>query len=158
MSDPRRLDEVTIFNDKLTFLIPHEWIEAESGEDGTYLYQVPDARSGWFRVSLITIDNIARPAERLEEIFSDHKNVSANEATGNLIRRTEKNSAEDGVPLHICYWFVGGCVPPHSVYKAVFSYTVLFDVLNDDDTQEEVRLLEQQVSEARFNPAVQTTH
>jgi hypothetical protein len=156
MSDPRRLDEVTIFNDKLTFLIPHEWIEAESGEDGTYLYQASDARSGWFRVSLVTIDNVAKPAERLEEIFSDDKNVSANEATGNLIRRTEKNSEEHGVPLHIFYWFVGGCVPPHCVYKAVFSYTVLSDVLNNDDTQAEVRLLEQLVSEARFNPTVRT--
>ena len=54
MSNTRRLDEVSIFNDKLTFLIPHEWIEVESGEDGSYLYQVADAQSGWFRVSLIT--------------------------------------------------------------------------------------------------------
>jgi hypothetical protein len=78
MSDVRRLDEVSIFNDKLTFLIPHEWIEVESGEDGTYLYQVPDVRSGWFRVSLVTISNVARPAERLAELFSNHENVSHN--------------------------------------------------------------------------------
>jgi hypothetical protein len=156
MSDVRRLDEVTIFNDKLTFLIPHEWIEAESGEDGTYLYQAPDARSGFFRVSLLTVNNVARPAERLEELFSNHKNVSANETTGNLVRRTEKDSEEDGAPLHIFYWFVGGCVPPDSVYEAVFSYTVLSDDLHNDDTRTDVTLLEQLVAEARFNPAVRT--
>jgi hypothetical protein len=153
MSDVRRLDEVSIFNDKLTFLIPHEWIEVESGEDGTYLYQVPDVRSGWFRVSLVTISNVARPAERLAELFSNHENVSANETTGNLITRTEKDSEEGGTPLHIFYWFVGGCVPPNSVCEAVFSYTVVSDVLNNDDTQSEVILLGQLVSEARFNPA-----
>src|SRR5215469_7813672 len=57
-----RLDAVSIFNDKLTFLIPHEWIEVESDENDVYQYQLPDAISGFFRVSLITADG---PAEKL---------------------------------------------------------------------------------------------
>jgi hypothetical protein len=156
MSDLRRLDEVSVFNGKLTFLIPNEWIEVESGDDGTYLYQVPDARTGWFRVSLITTSNVARPADRLAELFSSHDNVSATETTGNLIRRTEKDSEQDGTPLHIFYWFVGGCVPPNSVCEAVFSYTVLSNALDSDDTRSEVMLLGQLVSKACFNPAAWT--
>ncbi len=152
MSDARRLDEVSIFNNKLTFLIPHEWIEVESGEDGTYLYQMADARSGWFRVSLITQDDVVSPAARLSELFSEHASVAVNKTTGNLIRRSEKKTIEDGERLHIYYWFVGGCVPPKKVCEAVFSYTVLADLINNDETQSEVILLGQVVGEARFNP------
>jgi hypothetical protein len=153
MSEVRRLDEVTIFNDTLSFLIPHEWIEVESGEDGTYLYQAPDSPLGWFRVSLITIGNLASPADRLATLFSDQENVSAIENTGNLIARKEKDSEEDGTPIHIFYWFVGGCVPPNSVCEAVFSYTVEAITLESDDVKSEVALLGQLVSKARFNPA-----
>ncbi len=151
MTGSRRLDEVTIFNNKLTFLIPHEWIEAESGEDGTYLYQVAEAQSGWFRVSLITTKGVANPAKRLRKLFAEYENVNANEATGNLIWRSEKDTVEEGDRLHIYYWFVGGCVPPDMVCEAIFSYTVLANFLNSDETQSEVRLLNQLVGRARFN-------
>jgi len=50
-----RLDRVRVFGDALTFLIPHEWIEGQS-EDDHYLYHLPEAESGWLRVSLISIE------------------------------------------------------------------------------------------------------
>jgi len=150
MAMRRRLDEVSIFNERLTFLIPHEWIEAESGDEGAYLYEVPEARSGWFRVSLVTKKGIADPAERLRELFRDYGNVETNEATGNMVRRSEKETVENGDKLHIYYWFVGGCVPPDMVCEAVFSYTVLAELLNNDETQSEVKLLDQLVGRARF--------
>jgi hypothetical protein len=153
MSNTRRLDEVSIFNDKLTFLIPHEWIEVESGEDGSYLYQVADAQSGWFRVSLVTQNDVVSPAVRLKDLFSQDPNVAVNKTTGNLIRRSDKETTEDGSRIHIYYWFVGGIVPPKKVCEAVFSYTVLADLTNTDETQSKVALLGQLVSEARFNPA-----
>ena len=156
MSDTRRLDEVSIFNGKMTFLIPHEWVEVESGEDGTYLYQVADARSGWFRVSLITQNDVVSPAERLEELFSQHTTLVEKKATGNLTRRSEKETVEDGERLHIYYWFVGGCVPPKKVCEAVFSYTILADLINNEETQSEVTLLGQLAAEARFNPSAFT--
>jgi hypothetical protein len=150
MSDVRRLDAVSAFNAKLTFLIPHEWIEVEEAEEGTYLYQAPDAQSGWFRVSLITKNDVVCPAERLRELFSKYANVEVNERTGNLIRRSEKDTIQEGVRLHIYYWFVGGCVLPNIVREAVFSYTVLADLTDNDETQSEVRLLGQLAREARF--------
>jgi hypothetical protein len=112
MTRIRRLDEVSIFNGKLSFLIPHEWIEAESGNSEAYLYQAPDGRSGWLRVSLITTKGVADPWERLAKLFSESENVTRNEVTGNLIRSSEKDTVEDGDRLHIYYWVVGGIVPP----------------------------------------------
>jgi hypothetical protein len=152
MTTVRRLDEVSIFNDKVTFLIPHEWVEVESGDNGTYQYQVPDAQSGWFRASLITTKDVGEPAERLEKLFRKYEDVVSNEVTGNLIRRSEKNTVQDGEKLHIYYWFVGGCVSPNIVCEAVFSYTVLSDLADNSDTRLEVKLLDQLVSNARFNP------
>src|SRR5215813_3728255 len=145
MSKVRRLDEVAVFNERLSFLIPHEWIEVDSGDVGTYLYQLPDAPSGWFRVSLVTTKGVANPAERLRQLFSESGNVEMNETTGNLVRRSEKDTLEDGDRLHIYYWVVGGCVAPDMVCEAVFSYTVLADRLDRDETESEVRLLNQLV-------------
>ena len=150
MSDVRRLDAVSVFNAKLTFLIPHEWIQVEEADEGTHLYQAPDAQSGWFRVSLITKNDVVCPAEQLRELFSEYANVEVNERTGNLIRRSEKDTIQEGVRLHIHYWFVGGCVLPNIVREAVFSYTVLADVANNEETQSEVKFLGQLVREARF--------
>ncbi len=157
MSKVRRLDEVTIFNSRLSFLIPHEWIEVESGDVGTYLYQLPDAQSGWFRVSLITTKNVASPAERLWQLFAKSGDFETNEATGNLIRRSEKDTVQDGAKLHIYYWFVGGCVPPDVVCEAVFSYTVLTDWLDKDATHSDVKLLDQLVGKARFEAVESAT-
>lgn len=150
MTATRRLDEVSIFNNRLTFLIPHEWIEVESGEDGTYQYQVRDTQSGWFRASLITTKGVANPAERLVQLFKGHDVVSG-EATGNLIRRSEKDTVQDGENLHLYYWFIGGCVPPDMVCEAVFSYTILGNLVDDADTLSEVNLIDRLVSDARFN-------
>ncbi len=153
MSTARRLDEVSIFNDRVTFLIPHEWIEVESGDNGSYQYQVPDTQSGWFRAFLITMKDVAKPAERLEKLFREYDEVVSNEVTGNLIRRSEKDTVQDGEKLHIYYWFVGGCVAPNMVCEAVFSYTVLSDLAGNIDTRSEVKLIDQLVCNARFNPA-----
>src|SRR5207247_2519119 len=54
-------------------------------------------------------------AARLRELYSQHATVAVNKSTGNLIKRSEKETIQDGDRLHIYYWFVGGCVPPTKV-------------------------------------------
>ena len=145
----KRLDAVSIFNDKLTFLIPHEWIEVESDENDVYQYQLPDAKSGFFRISLITGHG---PAEKLRKSFQkEHGNVEVNPATGNFLARSEKASTQDGTRLHIYYWFVGGSVAPDVIREAVFSYTVLADLSDDSETQSDVKIIGQLIADARFD-------
>jgi hypothetical protein len=144
----KRLDAVSLFNDKLTFLIPHEWIEVESDEN-MYQYQLPDARSGFFRVSLITGHG---PAEKLRKSFQNgHGNVEVTPTTGNFIAKSEKASTQDGTRIHIYYWFVRGSVTPDVIPEAVFSYTVLADLVHDSETQSDVKIIGQLVADARFN-------
>ena len=145
----KRLDAVSIFNDKLTFLIPHEWIEVESDENDVYQNQLPDATSGFFRVSLITGHG---PAEKLQQSFQEeHGNVEVNPTTGNFIARSEKASTQDGTRIHIYYWFVGGSVAPDVIREAVFSYTVLADLSDDTETQSDVKIIGQLATDARFD-------
>jgi len=71
MAESIRLDEVSVFGGKLSFLIPHDWEEDDSdAESNTYMYRRPNADSGWFRVSLNTATVIhERPTDRLKRIW-----------------------------------------------------------------------------------------
>lgn len=144
-----RLDEVSVFGDKLRFLIPHEWVE-EDEEEGTYLYHSPDADSGWFRVSLITVKTVEPPEERLRELFGKYPVVD--QETGNLVEASEKDSLQDGVPIHIYYWKVAKAVPPNLVREAVFSYTILLNRRNERSNERLVDILGQLASQATFVP------
>lgn len=144
----RRLDEVTVFGGKLTLLIPHEWVDGDDGDEGTYLYYEPDAQSGWFRISLLTIQNVQEPEERLYSVFKQEA-FETDEETGNLVLREEKDSMQDGVPLRIFKWRVGGIVLPDKVVEAIYSYTVLVEKL-DKNVAAEIKLLHRLVSKSRF--------
>jgi hypothetical protein len=143
----QRLDEVSIFGEKVRFLIPHEWVEDESEED-TYLYHAPEAKSGWLRVSLITV-RTDTPEERLRGLFSDSEYFTS-EQQGNLVARSEKQSRENGAQIYIYYWQVANAVQPNRVFQAVFSYTVLADKCEEPETQKSVELVGDLVSEAVF--------
>jgi hypothetical protein len=141
-----RLDEVSIFGDKLTFLIPHHWV-GDEGETDHYLYYAPSTESGWMRVSLITLDGVENVAERLKTVFRDPE---LEEETGNLVERSEKDSVEDGVPMHIYFWKVANRARPNMIREAVFSYTILKDREQDAETQWWVRLVGDLACKARF--------
>ena len=144
-----RLDAVSIFNDKLSFLIPHEWIEVESDENDVYEYQLPNATSGFFRVSLITANG---PAEKLRHLFENkHGNVEVNPVTGNFVARSEKATTQDGTRIHIYYWFVAGCLGANLIREAVFSYTVLADLVDKSDNQSDIEIIGKLVADARFD-------
>ena len=157
MNEEMSLDEVSVFGGKLRFLIPHNWEEMEVERDNVYLYSQPETDSGWFRVSLNTATAVSvRPAEKLKRISAKWQNVSRDERTGNLIHAYERDSEQDGVKIHLYYWIVANAVEPDLVREAVFSYTVLHERVNDEDTTGILDLLRQIVSRANFRPGIQS--
>ena len=148
MNEQIRLDEVSVFGEKLRFLIPHDWIEGKSEADH-YLYHLPGTKSGWMRVSLITVTTNT-PSEHLAKLFSERESFFISETMGNMVEVSDKESEEQGTPIHIYYWKVGNIVLPDRVYEAVFSYTILAEAMDDQETQEMVELVEILVSEAVF--------
>ena len=150
MENGARLDRVTIFNNKLSFLIPHEW--AERTEDETeYMYSFPGAESGWLRVSLITGKATSEaPSQRLNKLFQGEQTRFVEPETGNLVCAYEKDSVEAGVPIHLYCWKVANIVQPNLVREAVFSYTVLSERDSDEETKKVVGLLAELVSRVVF--------
>jgi hypothetical protein len=152
MDYANRLDRVTIFGDKLSFLIPQEWVERPSEEDH-YLYSLPEADSGWLRVSLITRRATSEvPLHHLKRLFAGEETVCVEEQTGNSVVAFEKESEERGVALHLYYWKVANVVQPDLFCEAVFSYTMLSERKDDEETKRMVSLVEDLVSRADFLP------
>lgn len=144
-----RLDRVSIFGDKLSLLIPHEWIEEQ--EDGDhYLYHAPNADSGWLRISLITAKN---SPERARELLTERANQEGGrlyESAGNIVAAWEKPSEEDGVPIYHYWWTVEHSHGPQLSREALFTYTILRDRREDAETQQTVSLLSDLIANAEF--------
>ena len=150
-NEGRRLDGVVIFGGKLTFLIPHDWVENEdaAGED-YYSYSEPNALSGWLRASLISMQGVADPKQRLESAFADRPFEVDNE-TGNYVACWTKDTLQDGEALQIHYWKVGRIVPPDTVREAIFSYTATASAANSDVTLRDIKLLSMLVRKAKLS-------
>src|SRR5215813_5187847 len=145
-----RLDEVSVFGGRLAFLIPHEWVEVDDGEENTFLYQYPNADSGWFRVSLNTLETKRDPATRIKEIYSRGKGYSLHRKTGNRVLSYDKDTENEGTPLHIYFWLVANVVRPDRIHEAIFSYTILRARIGDKGNRDVINVLNQIVSQARF--------
>ncbi|HWO33286.1 MAG TPA: hypothetical protein VNO32_31185, partial [Candidatus Acidoferrum sp.] len=131
MGDGIRLDRVFVFQDQLNFLISHDWVEGDTEDKGDYLYHAPETDSGWLRVSLITLKlGDEPPHERLLRLQGDwledpNVAVYVEEESGNIIKKWDKDSMEDGDLIHVCHWCVANVVSPIIVMEAVFTYTIL---------------------------------
>lgn len=152
MREVKRLDEVFTFGDTLSFVIPHEWIEGDAEDEGTYLYHYPNTDSGWLRVSLITLRRSRDPAERIHEFFRRKENYWVDEETENFVHSYEKDIEQDGDLLHIYYWHVGNFVLPDVVHEAIFSYTILRAQVNDESNRQMISVLSQVLPRSRFLP------
>ena len=145
-----RLDKVSVFGNKLSFLVPHESVE-ESASDDIYLYQRPGTESGWLRVSLFTTRALNEtPSRLLDRTFRSGDYVSVDEQSGNLVRTKEKDSEEEGVSIHQYYWMVANIVPPDWIYEAVFSYTILGERINEEENKHTVKISAQLAGQAEF--------
>jgi len=145
-----RLDRVFTFGDQLSFLIPHEWLEGEE-EGNNYLYHAPNAKSGWFRASLLTLKNTSR--ERLYEHLNERAKKESGdlyESGDNIVVAWEQMSDEDGVLICNYWWAVGHSHGPNCCHEALFSFTVVREGREDPETQEELSLIAQLVADAKF--------
>jgi len=156
MGETIRLDRVFAFRNQISFLIPHDWVEADASDD-FYLYHAPQTESGWLRVSLTTLALTGEtPSERLQRLQDkwledEGVRVFHEEETRNLLKKWEKDTVEDGEPIHLFYWSVANKVEPDSVLVALFSYTVLSDRMNELGTIDTVNLVEELVSMTLFS-------
>lgn len=152
-----RLDRVSVFGDKLSFLIPHEWVQDGDQSQGVYLYRAPGTSSGWLRVSLITAKNSFAGARDLLAERTRQRNGKLRQSGLNLVATWENLSQEDGVPIYHYWWAVLHSLGPEVIREALFSYTVLADHRDDEETQDAVSVLSKLFCNAEFShPVVDT--
>lgn len=148
-----RLDRVFIFGDQLSFLIPHEWIEEEEEPD-YYLYHAPNADSGWFRVSLITLKGTSKASkEQLREILAERAQKEQGhlyESGENIVLAWQQTLEEGEEPITNFWWAVSHSHGPSLAHEALFSYTILRERGEYPETQETLSLIAQLVADARF--------
>ena len=115
-----RLDRVSVFGDKLSFLIPHEWVQDGDQSQGVYLYRAPGTSSGWLRVSLITAKNSFAGARNLLAERTRQRNGKLRQSGLNLVATWENLSQEDGVPIYHYWWAVLHSLGPEVIRKRSF--------------------------------------
>jgi hypothetical protein len=152
-----RLDRVSIFGDKLSFLIPHEWVEDHDESQDVYLYHAPRTDSGWLRVSLITAKNSSAKARDLLAERARQRNGKLRQLGPNSVATWEKPSQEDGVAIYQYWWAVLQSLGPELIREALFSYTVRADHRGNAETQDAVSLLSDLFCNAEFSDPVDGT-
>ena len=148
-----RLDRVFIFGDQLSFLIPHEWAEADE-EGDSYLYHAQNAHSGWFRASLISIKR-GCSLEELRSLLDERAQKESGqlyEVGDNVVVAWKEDSEEDSDPITHFWWAVGHYHGPKLSHEALFSYTVLLERKAAPETSRTVELLGELVGQAKFAP------
>jgi hypothetical protein len=147
-----RLDRVFPFDEKLSFLIPHEW--TEEFDTDHYLYQAPNTDSGWLRVSLITLTNPGECSkERLSELLNERAQKEAgesHESGENIVVAWKQLSEESGSPICNYWWAVGYSFGSNLAREALFSYTILRERSEETETRETVSLIGRLVAGAQF--------
>jgi hypothetical protein len=159
MAKEQYFDEVTIFGGKLRFLIPKEWDEGGVESKGEYMYCVPGTRSGWFRASLVTTQlGTGSSAEWVERHTETQGGAQVEPRTGSHFQHYEKGTTEEGDPIRIYYWIVWNAAGPHVARQAIFSFTVLSELVDDEATADTVNMLRQFIPRAEFCADEEPTH
>ena len=149
-----RLDRVSVFGNKLSFLIPHEWIENTDEGGDVYLYHAPGADSGWLRVSLITVKGSAMKAPGHLAERAQRERGKFYEIGPNFVVAWNRPSEENGVLIYQYSWAVFRCVEPELSREALFSYTILRDRKDDPENQSTVSILSDLVGNAELQADV----
>jgi hypothetical protein len=147
-----RLDRVFPFNEKLSFLIPHEW--TEEWDKDHYLYQAPNTDSGWLRVSLITLANPGEcTKERLKELLTERARKESGElyeSGENIVAAWKQLTEENGSPICNYWWAVSHSLGSNLGREALFSYTILRERSEETGTLETVSMIGRLVADTQF--------
>ena len=104
------------------------------------------------RVSLITIQiSKETPVERLERLrlkwlAEDNCSVFVDGETENVVKTWESDSKFEPGELYVYWWAVANVGSPETVLCAMFSYTILKNLMFDRQTVEMVELVSRLVT------------
>jgi len=138
------------------FRVPAHWKEEYEPEGGGTFYEDgPD--TGTLRLNIITSE---APQERLPSTGYDFlRQESANRQaeifrlpSGDGMKHYLKKTEEDGTPLDMYFWEIAHCVPPTTLYLAIFSWTVSTKQAKRPEYNEEIQMIMEELKNIHFYP------
>jgi hypothetical protein len=137
----------------VTFRIPAHWTE-EYEEKGGGIFYDKDNDSGTLRLNVLTFASKAPVTTRtamslLEARRQEYQGTLTDLGNGNALLRYTEVTQEEGESLTIHYWQIVNVVPPNHFRLAIFSYTKLKE-LADDNIAADVAMMEEELRLCRF--------
>lgn len=140
----------------VTFRVPSHWKEEyEPDGGGTFYEDAPE--TGTLRLNIITSE---APQGRLASTGYDflRQESTAGQAeilrlpTGDGMKYYLKKAEEDGIPLNIHFWEIAHCVPPRTLYFAIFSWTVPTKQTKRPECNEDIQMIIEELKNIHFYP------
>lgn len=140
------------------FNLPQDWVEELEPEGGVMFYGT-DVDAGTLRPTVITASwptdiSSGEPIDMLRDVSGADPTTIVLLANGNAIGSSVVHSSENSTPITLFWWYLTNAVPPRDIRLATFSYTVLTDDEHAERTVGDVKMLEQSIRRAKFNPVL----
>ena len=140
----------------VSFQIPRHWKEEyEPDGGGTFYEDAPE--TGTLRLNVITSE--ARQGTLPSTGYDFLRRESSGEQaeilrlpSGDGMKHYLKKAEEDGTSLDIHFWEIAHCVPPKTLYLAIFSWTVSTEHAKKAESHEEIQMIIEELKNIHFYP------
>lgn len=140
----------------VTFRIPSHWKEEYEPEGGGSFYEdMPE--TGTLRLNIITSEapHGSLPPTGYEVLLHESINTQAKILrlpNGDGLKHYLKTAEEEGTLLEIHFWEIAHCVPPKTLYLAIFSWTIPAVHAALAKSKEEIQMIVRELTSIRFHP------
>lgn len=136
------------------FRIPEPWIE-EREEDGTGVFYQMGFDTGVFRVTVFSgtprvPGDLPAAYELVQSRAAKLGGTAAELPNGNGLLRYVSEMVEEGKEIIQYFWDLAHVVPPDRCRIAMFCYTVLKSQIGEAGIQQDLEMLEREISDAQF--------
>jgi len=119
-------DRVSLFGDKISIRIPHDWIEIDLDDKETYTFSDPNSSLGWLRINLFTkkTKELFCEADLRELISNAHDGECGVYKVGEMYVAAWQEDAKHEDNLRMFYWEAGEIIDPQTMRIAAISFAV----------------------------------
>lgn len=150
-------DRVSLFGDKISIRIPHEWKEVDSDDNETVTFYDQVDKLGWLRVSLFTkqTEESFQEKDLKNLIDTAHKGDCGFYKIEDIYIAAWEEEAESDNSLMMFYWEAGAIINSKLMRMAIFSLTVEKERMNKDGFDDEIAMIQDCIFATHFAKPVQ---
>jgi|GEM_PF-5028938 len=137
-------DRMSLFGDKISIRIPHDWEELDSEDDDHYTFHNPVNKLGWYRVSMFSKSSTNQFQESdLEKIVDEsHGGDCGLFKVGDKFIAAWQEPANSDPNLTMYFWKIGSIVYSKLIRIVIFSLAVENNRLQENGFDDEIALVQ----------------